>query len=261
MEGVVRHARAFNPRTDIVQMHFAMPEFLTEYRAGTVPRVIAQHEKVAVAYGNPSVNLALEVTERIDAGEFTWQDDFKGLHPSPFGNQLYAHSISRMLDAAWSGPVRPPQDHPVPAKPLDPQSYSQGRFGNLQAVRLIKGFQRVEDWTPALQVGTRAGFVHVPALAATEPEAELEIPFEGRGIGIFIGSGPDAGQVEVSCDGVAFRTVETFTRWSSGLYLPWALMLEDEVQPGPHVLRVRISREHHEKSKGTALYIFRVLEN
>jgi sialidase-1 len=261
MEGVVRHAREVNPRTDIVHMHFAMPDFLAEYRKGTVPQVIAQHEKVAVAYGNPSVNLALEVTERIDTGEFSWQEDFKGLHPSPFGNQLYAHSISRMLDAAWSGPVQKPKDHSLPAALLDPQSYSQGRFGNLQSVRLIKGFERVENWSPTVKAGTRPGFVNVPALVATEPEAELEIPFQGRGIGVFIGAGPDAGQLEVSCDGGAFRKVETFTHWSSGLYLPWALMLEDEVPPGPHTVRVKISKEHHEKSKGTALYILRVLEN
>jgi sialidase-1 len=261
MEGVVRHAREVNPLTDIVQMHFAMPEFLAGYRKGAVPEVIQQHEKVASAYGNASLDLAREVTERIDAGEFTWEEDFKGLHPSPFGNSLYALSMSRMLEAAWSGPVAEVRVRPLPKLPLDPQSYFGGRFGKLESVRIIRGFQRVADWVPSLPGGTRPGFVHVPALVALEPDAEIEIPFQGRGVGIFIGAGPDSAQLEVSCDGGAPKKVETFTRWSSGLYLPWALMLEDDVPPGPHVVRVKVLGEHHPKSQGTALHIFRILEN
>ena len=103
-EGVVRHARRVNPLTDIIHLHFVMPPHMDDYNKGRVPVAIAEHEKVAVAYGNPTLNLALEVTDRINAGEFTWEKDFKGLHPSPFGHQLYAASIARMLDAAFTSP-------------------------------------------------------------------------------------------------------------------------------------------------------------
>lgn len=261
MEGVVRHARNLNPYIDIVQMHFAMPEHLDGYRKGQRPEVISIHEKVADAYGNASLDLAMEVTDRIDAGEFTWEGDFKNLHPSPFGNQLYANSIARMLKAAWERPVGPLEKHALPARPLDPQSYTDGHFGSIESVRLVKGFKYIEDWAPVLKAGTRAGFVHVPALVATEPGAELEISFEGRGVGLMIGAGPDTGIIEVSCDGGRFTAIDTFTRWSSSLYLPWALILEDELSPGHHVVRVRLSTERNEKSRGTGLYVFQILEN
>jgi len=262
MEGVIRHARKLNPYTDIVQMHFAMPEHLDSYRKGQRPEVISIHEKVAEAYGNPSLDLAMEVTERIDAGEFTWEGDFKNLHPSPFGNQLYANSIARMLKAAWEHhPAGTLKKHSLPEKSLDPQSYTDGRFGKIDSARLVKGFKHIEDWAPVLKAGTRPGFVHVPALVGTEPGAELEISFEGRGVGLMIGSGPDTGIVEVSCDGGPFKAVDTFTRWSSSLYLPWALILEDELSPGHHVVRVRLSSERNEKSQGTGLYVFQILQN
>jgi hypothetical protein len=67
MEGVVRHARSVNPLTDIVHMHFVMPAHMMDYKNGKIPDSIAQHEKVASAYGNPTLNLSLEVTDRIQA--------------------------------------------------------------------------------------------------------------------------------------------------------------------------------------------------
>jgi lysophospholipase L1-like esterase len=262
MEGVVRHARLANPKTDIVQMHFVMPEHMQDYNAGRVPEVIRLHEQVAVAYGNPSLDLALEVTERINAGEFTWAEDFKGLHPSRFGNDLYANSIARMLEAAWRLPEKPVQDHAVPEKPLDPQSYFRGRFGKLEEVKLVRGFEKMSPWKPAVAAKTH-GLLSKDssALVALEPESEMELSFEGTGAGLLIGAGPDTGILEVSCDGGPAKKIETFTRWSKGLYLAWAVMLEDELPAGKHVIRVKVSKEHHAESQGTGLYVFRILLN
>ncbi len=43
------------------------------------------------------MNLEQEVTERIAAGQFVWDNDFKDLHPAPFGYALYARSIIRLF--------------------------------------------------------------------------------------------------------------------------------------------------------------------
>jgi lysophospholipase L1-like esterase len=269
MEGVVRHMRAASPLTDIIQLHFVMEPHMADYRAGRVPDSIAQHERVAVAYGNPSLNFAREVTDRIDAGEFTWADDFKGLHPSPFGHQLYANSVARMLDAAFAKPIAASaKEHPLPA-PLDAQSYAKGRLGDIAQARLIKGFQLVKSWTPPAdekqatgkKVGTREGFVNVPALVGTEPGAEFEFSFEGTGCGLFIASGPDAGHIEFSIDGGPPRTLDTMTRFSSGLHLPWALILDDQLESGSHTAKVRIATTSDSKSTGTALRVFHLLLN
>ena len=261
MEGVVRRARAANPLTDIVHLHFVMPEHMADYRAGRVPASIAQHEAIAAAYGNPSLHLSQEVTDRIDAGQFTWEADFKDLHPSPFGHQLYARSIARMLDAAWAGPVPTASSpHAMPTL-VDARSYARGRFGTIADVRIVKGFMQVASWRPVDGTGTRTGFVDVPALVGTAPGATFGFTFEGTAAGLLVTAGPDAGQVEFSIDGSAFRSAETFTRWSPGLHLPWAVMLDDGLPPGRHEVTVRIAEGHDPRSIGTALRVFQLLLN
>jgi sialidase-1 len=261
MEGIVRHARMANPMADIVQMHFVMPEHMADYNQGRVPVSVGQHERVAVHYGCPSLNLSLEVTDRIAAKEFTWAGDFRDVHPSPYGQRVYANSIMRMLDSAFAAPAAAPVKYLLPDKPLDPQSYFRGRLGRLEDARNLKGFTLVLSWKPADGKGTREGFVDVPALVATEPGAELEFAFEGQGAGLFITAGPDAGVVEFCTDGGAWQKVDTFTPWSPGLHLPWAVMLDHGLKPGRHIARVRIASEHNPKSSGTALRIIHLLLN
>lgn len=99
--------------------------------------------------------------------------------------------------------------------------------------------------------------MNVPALVGTEPGAEFELSFEGTGCGLFIASGPDAGQIEFSVDGGPPRTLDTLTHWSSGLHLPWALILDDQLKPGPHTARVRLVAS--KTSSQTALRVFHLL--
>ncbi len=261
MEGVVRHVRATNPLTDIVHLHFVMPEHMADYVAGREPVSIAQHERVAAAYGNPSLNLSREVTDRIAAGEFTWAGDFKDLHPAPFGHQLYANSIARMLDVAFVKPLATATTpHAMPA-PVDPRSYARGRFGRIADARLVKGFTLVPSWRPTDGKGTRAGFVDVPALVGTEPGAAFAFTFEGTAAGLFITAGPDAGRFEYSIDGSPVRVVDPFTQWSPGLHLPWAVILDDGLEQGRHEVTVRIAEDHDARSTGTALRVFHLLLN
>jgi lysophospholipase L1-like esterase len=261
MEGVVRNARQTNPLTDIVQMHFVMPEHMADYKRGKTPVAIAQHEKVAATYGNPSVNLALEVTDRINAGEFKWKEDFRDIHPSPFGHQLYANSIARMLDAAYAGiPGKNAKPHSLPT-PVDALSYSRGRFGNISEARILNGFTLDKAWKPTDDKKTRPGFVGVPALVGTEPSAEFEFEFDGTAAGLFITSGPDAGCIEFSIDGGAPRTIDTFTAWSTGLHLPWAVILDDELKAGHHTAKVRIAADCNPKANGHALRVQYLLLN
>jgi sialidase-1 len=260
MEGIVRHARAANPMTDIIQMHFVMPEFMADYNSGQTPVPVAEHEKVAAAYGCVSLDLAREVTDRINAKEFTWAGDFRDLHPSAFGQRVYANSIARMLDAGFAAPAMPPRPHTLP-EPLDEHSYFHGRFGKLEDARLLRDFSLDPRWKPSDGRGARNGFVNVPALVGTEPGAEFEFTFDGRGAGLFITSGPDAGMVESSVDGGAWKQTDTFTQWSPSLHLPWAIMLEDGLAPGRHTMRVRIAANHNPKSAGTALRVMHLLLN
>ncbi len=78
------------------------------------------------------------ITFRIHAGQFTRAGDFKNLHPSPFGQQLYASSIARLLEAAFVQTVPPASKHPLPASPLNSHSCFHGRFGALEMARFYR---------------------------------------------------------------------------------------------------------------------------
>jgi sialidase-1 len=240
MEGIVRHARLLQPELDLVMLHFVDPEKMQELRAGKRPEVIASHERVAEWYGVPSIDLAREITERIDAGEFTWDGDFKSLHPSPFGMSVYARSIERLFDTAWKQPpmiegaVEP---HALPV-PLDEHSYFRGR---LVEIGEVKGWRVDPDWTPADKVATRAGFVHVPMLIGETAGEECRFAFDGTAVGIFVAAGPDAGVVEYRLDGGEWRTQNLFTNWSKTLHLPWAYVLDGDLRAGRHELTMRMA--------------------
>ncbi len=257
MEGVVRHVRLASPKTDIVMVHFVMPSFMQDYRQGKTPEVIAQHEKVAQYYGAASLNLAQEVTERIDAKEFTWEEDFRDLHPSPFGHRLYANSIARLLDAGHDAAKgKAVKDHAVPPKPLDERSFFKGRFGAIETSRDLKDFAIVPH-----SKSSWPGYPNMPALEASKAGAGFSFDFEGTACGLFIYAGPDTGVVEYRVDGGDWKVVDTFTAWSGGNTLPWAVMLERELKPGKHAVDIRLSEKVNANSKGPGLKVMYLLQN
>lgn len=268
MEGIVRHAFLSNPKMDVVLLHFADPGKLNDYRQGRTPAVIANHERVAQHYQLPSINLAREVTERIDAGEFTWEKDFKDLHPDPFGHALYANSIERLFATAWAFPpsTSAAQDRVLP-KPLDLASYFSGKLISPNAIatdnqtKMESGWKLEPAWKPTDKAGTRDGFVNVPALVCDQPGKILTTRFQGNGVGVFVTSGPDTGTLEYKIDDDQWRTCELYTVWSNQLHLPWAKMLASGLTDGPHQIQLRVSETSDQRSKGHTICIVHFLVN
>lgn len=262
MEGIIRQALVSNPKMDIVLLHFVDLSKIADYNNGVTPEVIQQHEKVAQHYGVNSLHLAREVADRIRAGEFNWKDDFKDLHPSPFGHQVYFRSIKTFLTRCFLAAENHPQKQLValPAL-LDKYSYSGGVYLPVSSALLSEGWQWIHDWAPSDGAGTRPQYVHVPALVGSKPGLPIRLSFSGRAIGICVVSGPDAGVIEYSIDGKRFKRVDLFTKWSSGLHLPWYIVLEDELRNKPHELVLRVVDEKAEKSKGNACRILHFLVN
>jgi sialidase-1 len=261
MEGIVRHARTLNPDIDIVLMYFVDPEKMKTYNKGSVPAVIRNHEKVAGYYQLPSLNLALEVTERINAGQFDWPNDFRNLHPSPFGQNVYVRSMKHLLDSAWSVESIQAAPNPMPHEPLDRFSYYRGRYVDISKAERIEGFTYDAAWHPGDGKGVRKGFVDIPVLKADQPGAMLKFRFKGTAVGIFVTCGPDVGIIEYSIDQSPFRQLDQFTQWSANLHLPWAYILDAELDPGIHELTLRTTNKKNENSSGYACRIVHFLVN
>lgn len=256
MEGEVRHALENNPETDIVMLHFIYDPFIPMFAKGQIPDVILNHERVANHYLIPSVNLAGEVAERMQDGQFTWEQ-FGGTHPAPFGHKFYAASIGLLFDKMWQRipPASKIEPHDIPAEPLDSFSYYNGDFIELQEAKRDKGWKLVSDWHPDNKYDKRRGFVDTPMLEATRPGDQFTLKFKGKAIGIFCVSGPSAGILEYSVDGAPFKQIDTFTEWSPYLYIPWVYMFETELEDTDHTLVVRMSGKKNSKSQGTECQI------
>ena len=263
MEGIVRHALLSNPSMDIMMLHFIYDPFIPKLDGGQMPDVILNHERVANHYLIPSVNLATEIAARMREGEFNWEQ-FGGTHPKPLGHSYYAATINKVLDEMYApcavadAAVKP---HVLPAVPLDGYSYTNGKLVDIRQAHINKGWQLVPSWTPRLIAETRPGFVDVPMLETDRPGAKLTLDFEGTAVGIFCVSGPAAGILEYSIDGATFKKLDTFTAWSGGLYIPWVYMFDTELPKGKHRLMLRMSKDHHPQSKGTACQIRQFVVN
>lgn len=251
MEGIVRHAKLANPLCDIVIMHFVDPGKMKDYKIGKVPEVIQLHEKVAEHYNISTINLAKEVTERIDAGEFDWENDFRDLHPSPFGQRIYFLSIREFLQTSIKSGISEIQpgkiDIPVP---LDKFSYSKGILVEPNPPKPIKGWKMVENWLPADGKGTRDNFVNVPMLVGEYPGKVIKFQFKGNAVGIAVAAGPDAGVIEYSIDETVWKKQDLYTQWSKNLHLPWFYTLGSGLKKGKHTLQIRLTNDKNPESTG-----------
>lgn len=261
MEGIVRHAYQVNPYLNIIIMAFADAGKIAQFNKGIVPLEVKVHQDIAKQYNLPFINLVAEVTQRINNKEFTWENDFKSLHPAPFGHELYFQSIKTLIEKEFSKPV-PAQliAAKLPAA-KDPFNYSRAGYVDISKAEGLAGFTLVKNWKPADSVETRPGFVNVPILEGTTPGASFEFAFTGRTVGIGAVTGPDAGKIKYIIDGKEYPALDIFIKASKTLHFPYYLILGDSLSDGEHLLKVWIESSKNDQSTGTACRIAHFLVN
>ncbi len=260
LEGIVRHAKYNNPAMDIVMMSFADPAKTTDYDNDVIPAEIVNHELVAEHYHLPSINLAKEIHDKLKAGEFTWEYDFRDLHPSPFGQELYFAAIKKLLQRCFENEPLSSTRTLLP-KPLNKSVFDLGNYVPLRQASYDAGWTMEEKWVPKDKLPTRDGFVRVPVLEADQPGAVLSFSFEGNAVGIAVVSGADAGFISYSIDNGTYKTRDLYTQWSSWLHLPWYILLGKGLKNGKHVVKIKVAPEKNNDSKGHACRIVHFLVN
>ncbi|WP_207535279.1 SGNH/GDSL hydrolase family protein [Desertivirga arenae] len=262
LEGIVRQAFSTNPYINLVLMAFADERKIEDYNGRLIPVEVKVHQEIAREYKVPFINFAAEVTERIRAGEFSWKEDFKDLHPSPFGQEVYFSSIKRLFQLQAENKPAPTKlkKAKVP-RALDQYNYKKGRYAPIKKAILKSGFSFIDEWKPEDGVRARPGFYSRPILEGTQAGAELDFEFKGSTIGLAVNSGPDAGTIEYSIDGGKPVTVDLFTPWSKSLHLPWYLILGDELKKSRHTINIKILGNRNTASKGNACRIVYFLVN
>jgi lysophospholipase L1-like esterase len=261
LEGIIRQLSKDNPYTEVVLMAFVDPEKIKDYQMGKVPAEVQLHEDIAKQFKFPFINLAKEVNDRIKANEFTWEGDFKNLHPSVFGQQVYFRTIKQLLSVEFEQQV--PLQLRSASLPVqtDPLVYTAGSYLDIQQAGKLKGFALEANWRPTDSARARAGFVNIPVLSGSTPGDSFSLNFQGKAIGLAVLAGPDAGSVKYSIDGRDYPEIDLYTPWSKNLHLPWYVLLDDALSAGKHELMLQISVHHNESSKGTACRIAYFLIN
>ncbi len=261
IEGIIRHARRLNPAIDILVQYFADTDKVEDLRKGNMPDIIVRHDKMAEYYALPIINMATEMTRRMDAGEFTWQQfSHDTCHPSKFGHEQYAECIGAFLDAAWAKDITPeaaPKAYALP-EPLDRMNYEYGRFIELEQAKVINDWKRVPQWETEKKCNYGGA---VDVLVAEQPGATLELPFEGTIIGISAIAGMDAGILECSVDGKAPVTVDLFDHYCEMFHRPVCHILAENLPPGKHVATLRMGNDKNPKSTGNAARILKFATN
>lgn len=261
LEGIVLQAKKANPAMDMVFLSFADPAKNGDYDLGKQPAEVLNHEKVAAYYGLPSINLAKLVHDQLAAKEYSWTYDFKDLHPSAFGQEIYFSAIKRLLSKCFNAINQGVKPERIPAKPLNGKSFANASYYSLEQAKLGKGWQHIANWEPSDGLGTRPGFVKVPVLSAETAGAELSLSFNGTAVGLAVVAGGDAGIIEYSIDGQPYKAVDLFTQWSAKLHLPWYVLLNGDLPNKKHQLKLRTSANKNKNSKGNACRIVHFLVN
>ncbi|MHA4809503.1 SGNH/GDSL hydrolase family protein [Flavitalea flava] len=275
LEGIIRHAKKSNPRMDIILMAFADPAKTSDYDENRIPVEVTNHERIAAYYHLPSINLAKEVRDKMRNGEFTWEGDFKDLHPSPFGQQLYfatirdlllaclsssLHSTANAVPGTLSSNAKQQLSTSVPLA-LDKWNFANGRYYPVNKASFGSGWALENNWTPADGLPTRDGFVNRPMLVSSRTGPTMSLTFTGTAIGMALISGKDAGILEWSVDGSPFRQKDLFTQWSTMLHLPWYILLETGLKNKIHILTLRMADGKNPKSSGNVCRIVHFLIN
>lgn len=265
LEGIVRHSLKSNPYMDIIMMSFADPDKTTIYKKGGVPTSVANHELVADRYHLPSINLAKAVADKLANNEFSWQKDFKDLHPSPFGQRLYFEAMKTLLDDQLGADKKSTnkfvKHDPAKISALNPNSITNGNYLDITTAQLGDGWTLNPNWTATDKLATRPGFVKVPMLVATKAGSSLTLNFKGNAIGMAIISGADAGIVDYTIDGNPVKHIDLYTQWSNFIHLPWYVLFDSGLSNGSHTLKLTVSDQKNPASIGTACRIVHFLVN
>ncbi|MBT7162584.1 MAG: SGNH/GDSL hydrolase family protein, partial [Victivallales bacterium] len=101
MEGTVRQTWQRNPRTDICFVYTISSRYLKDVQEGKNPAVVQTMERVAAAYGVPSIHLGLAVAKQVKEGKLVFRGappafSRDGVHPDVrSGHPFYLAAIVR----------------------------------------------------------------------------------------------------------------------------------------------------------------------
>jgi len=260
MEGIVRQTWKTLPTCDLCFVYTLTEALSKPMIEGSFPRAAAVMEQVADRYGIPSIHMAVEVAKLAKEGKLIWKaplpktDEEKakvgdkmvfaadGVHPYPqTGHELYLQAVARSLEPIQAA-SKSKGPHALP-EPLIATNYERAQLLPISDATLSKGFSPLTD-DFGKRWANRLSALH----KAAAPGDVLSFKFKGTRCAIYDIIGPDCGQVVVTLDDQAPRTVARFDAYCTYHRLA-TLLVGTELPDAVHRVKIEIHPEPPDKAK------------
>ncbi len=241
-EGLLRKLLATGQ--DVVLVYTFRQEMYAAMMAGEVPASIAEFEQLAEHYGVGSVWVGLHALNEVRAGRMTWAQWLPdALHPGSRGSWSYGEAIIAFLQKELSAPAGDISDTGCLPEALTALHWQSAHELPLTRVRTQGPWilKRVHETNHIEQVWE----THVPG-------ARLEFDFTGRGLAFIFDYGKKSAEFRYRIDqGPWTPVVRERPDWSGPRGMVRALIIADELPPGPHGFEMEVIHGDREECSGT----------
>lgn len=248
VEGVVRHIWKNNPRTDICFVYTLHQGMLKDLQAGKTPWFGPIQERIANAYGIPTVDFGLEIATREKAGSLIFKGDAPvegklvfskdGVHPGDEGHTVYCEILARsMQKIAQAGK---PGAHELPAA-LEPTCWETATLLPITQAQLSAGWVPVDvEKDPVYTESRQRTHAMLRGAVKCDKAGEsITVKWNGTVVGLSDIPYGEPCVIEAVVDGgqpiTAERAQKEKTRHARFWYLP-------EQAPGEHTLTITVKK-------------------
>ncbi|MFR6032057.1 MAG: hypothetical protein ACLUKN_02095 [Bacilli bacterium] len=132
--------------------------------------------------------------------------------------------------------------------PLDKFNYSRAHFAPPQSAKIKRGWSLENPWKAKIKCSVRGRFKNIAVLKRAPRARNSNLILKVPPLNL-LPCGDEASILEYSIDGSPFKKLDTYTKWSSQLYLPWVFMFSDELREGKHKICLRMSAKKSRKPR------------
>jgi len=253
-DAIIRKIHCANPMADIVFVYTITWNQADQMAHGGVQSAKTAHSAAAFYYGLLQIDIGealyAQIMRRLSEGEtpawMTYTTD--AVHPNDDGYQIYTDCITSHLQKAFDACGEPDalHAHKLPP-PLFPRDVSHFNAHTVDCTAA----QTDGSWT-LVEESLCGRYPHY--LECTQPGGTLTLSFTGSRVDVYFMMAPDSGDLIVSVDGGAEKTVSSWDIYCTyrRANLGW---LFSGLAAGDHTLTVRVADTKNEKSEGYAVRI------
>jgi len=263
MEGIVRQTWKALPTCDICFVYTITEQLVPPLLDGKFQRSASAMEKIADAYGIPTIHMSMEVARLAKEGKLLWKaklpktDEEKksvgdnvvfapdGVHPYPeTGHELYLQAIVRSLPAMKEA-SKTTGPHKLPP-PFIATNFENAKLLPLTEATLSSGFALLDPKTDAF--GKRWAERMTTLHKGTKPGETITFKFKGTRCAIYDIIGPDCGQIIITLDDKPAQTVARFDSYCVYHRLA-TLIVGIDLPDAVHTVKLEIHPEPPDKLK------------